>query len=241
MVGIILDLLFASCFFSFPEPAAILNIKIRGIPIEEFVFYITGFWFIIFFYVFCDEWYLKRYNVPDETYARYRARLKKLVFINMRGVYWAVTLFAAGVIFKRISNPAGEFIPGYFTFLLIVAYVPFVIFYRVTHKFINKPAFMFCLTLTTLISIVWEVTLAIPRGYWGYQNGAMLGLFIPFWHQLPVEALTVWIFSTLVILVYEFVKICYFTKLPSVPGHTVLLKVGREWRKKPERTLPSDD
>lgn len=205
---------------------------VRGIPIEEFVFYITGFWFIIFFYVFCDEWYLKRYNVPDETYARYRSRLKSLIFVNMRGIYWAVALFALGVVFKRSFNPTGDFIPGYFTFLLIVAYVPFVVFFRVTRRFINWRAFMFCLILTTLISIVWEVTLAIPRGYWGYQEGAMLGLFIPVWQRLPIEAPTVWIFCSLVILVYEFVKICYFTTVPSVPGHSVLLKVGNDWRKK---------
>jgi hypothetical protein len=58
----------------------------------------------------------------------------------------------------------------------------------------------------------------------------MLGVFIKPWHDLPIEAVTVWIFSTLVILVYEFLKICYFTPVPSVPGHTLLLKIGREWR-----------
>jgi hypothetical protein len=230
-VGIVLDLLFALRFFSFPEPAAVMGITIRRIPIEEFVFYITGFWFILFLYVFCDEWYLKKYNVTDETYARYRAKLKKVVFVHLRGVWWAVGLFTAAFLYKRFFNPGGDFLPGYFTFLLVVAYAPFILFFKVTRKFVNWPAFTLCLILTSLISIIWEVTLALPRGYWGYQEGAMVGIFIPVWHRLPIEAVTVWIFCTLVILVYEFIKICYFTKVPSVPGHKALLRVGKEWRK----------
>jgi hypothetical protein len=124
-VGIVLDLLFALRFFSFPEPAAVMGITIRRIPIEEFVFYITGFWFILFLYVFCDEWYLKKYNVTDETYARYRAKLKKVVFVHLRGVWWAVGLFTAAFLYKRFFNPGGDFLPGYFTFLLVVAVHPF--------------------------------------------------------------------------------------------------------------------
>jgi hypothetical protein len=88
-----------------------------------------------------------------------------------------------------------------------------------------------CLILTVLISIIWEVTLALPRGYWGYQHGAMLGIFIGVWNGLPIEQITVWFFCTYVIFFYEFIKICYFTPLPSVPGHKLLLKIGREWRK----------
>jgi len=106
------------------------------------------------------------------------------------------------------------------------------LFYRVTKLFVNWRAFIFSMLATVLISIIWEVTLALPRGYWDYQHGAMLGIFIGVWHDLPIEAITVWIFCTLVIMFYEYVKICYFTDEPSVPGHKLLLKVGREWRKK---------
>lgn len=233
VVGILLDLFFAGVFFTFPEPRAVLGITIRKVPVEEFVFYITGFWFILFFYVFCDEWFLRKYNVPDEKYARFRRRLRRLLFIDFKGAYWAGGLLALGVLCKRILNPEGGFIPGYFTFLLCAAYVPWILFYRVTKSFINKPAFMFSLLLTVLISIIWEVTLALPRGYWDYQHDAMLGIFIGVWSGLPIEAVTVWIFCTLVITLYEFLKICYFTAVPTVPGHALLLKVGREWRKEP--------
>jgi hypothetical protein len=229
-VGIILDLLFAKRFFTFPEQQAILGFTISDIPVEEFIFYITGFWFILFMYVFFDEWYLVKYNVPDKLYARFRAKMGKLIFIHATGNWWAGGLFLAALIFKQFFNSSGDFLPGYFTFLLLVAYVPFVLFFRVTRRFVNWPAFTFCLVLTSLISIIWEVTLALPRGYWGYREGAMIGIFVPPWHRLPIEAVTVWIFCTLVILVYEFIKIAYFTKQPSVPGYKKLLRIGKEWR-----------
>jgi hypothetical protein len=230
-IGVVLDLLFAGSFFTFANGSAICGIKIKGIPIEEFVFYITGFWFILFVYVFCDEWFLLKYNVPDSRYARFRSRLKRMLFPHVKSLWLVPVVIAAGVFFKRILNPAGAYIPGYFAFLVIAAYAPAFLFLRVTKSFINWRAFLFSSQLTALISIIWEVTLALPLQYWGYRKGVMLGIFIKPWHDLPIEAVTVWIFSTLVILVYEFLKICYFTQMPSVPGHKILLKIGREWRK----------
>jgi hypothetical protein len=229
-IGIVLDLLFAHDFFTFNNTHAICGIKIRGIPLEEFVFYITGFWFILFFYVFCDEWFLLKYNVSDLKYARFRSRLKRKLFLHLKSLWLVPVLIVLGTLYKRIANPAGEFFPGYFAFLVMVAYVPAFLFYRITRNLVNWPAFFFSLQLTALISVIWEVTLAIPREYWGYQKGAMLGIFIKPWHDLPIEAVTVWLFSTLVILVYEFIKICYFTPIPSVPCYGLFLKVGREWR-----------
>jgi len=230
-VGIVLDLLFAHCFFTFNNPKAVCGLTIRGIPIEEFVFYIAGFWFILFAYVFCDEWFLLKYNVPDEEYARYRNSLEKKLIYHLKSLWVAPVLIVLGTVVKRLVNPDGEFIPGYFTFLLLAAYLPMFLFYSIVKAFVNLQAFVFIMLLTLLISIIWEVTLALPYGYWGYQKGAMLGIFIHPWHGLPVEAVTVWVFSTLVILVYEFVKICYFTPLPSVPGYKLLLKIGKERRK----------
>jgi hypothetical protein len=229
--GIALDLLFAHLFFLFPDPTKVCGVTIREIPIEEFVFYITGFWFIIFLYVFGDEWFLKKYNQPDARYARYRSRLKRLIFVHYRNIGYAVIILLLGLVMKRLLNPRGEFVPGYFFFLTIAAYTPAVVFYRVTRAFVNWRAFLFSMIITVLISIIWEVTLALPRGYWNYQHGAMLGIFIGVWNDLPLEAVTVWIFCTLVIFVYEFIKIYYFTAVPSVPLHRHLLKFGREWRR----------
>ena len=214
IIGGILDLFLGRYFFVFPDPHAVIGFRPGNIPIEEFVFYITGLWFILIFYIFCDEWFLKKYNPPDEKYARIRSKINRLLFLHYPTCLWALFALLVGFICKRIVNPEGEFIPGYFFFLVIVIFLPMLFFYRVTKLFVNWRAFQFVLLVTVLISIIWEVTLALPRGYWGYQKGAMLGLFIDVWHGLPVEAVFVWVSGTIIIVCYEFVKIYFFTKAP---------------------------
>jgi len=229
-IGCGLDLLFASRFFTFPEPRSVLGWHPGGVPFEEYVFYISGFWFILFLYVFCDEWYLKAYNLPDEWYARFRRRLDRLVYPHWRGVAWLGGLALLSVAAKVFLNPGHGWLPGYFLFLLLMAYGPFVLFYRVTRRFVNWRGFIVTVLVTTLLSVIWEVTLALPRGYWNYQHPSMLGIFIGVWHDLPIEAVTVWGSSTLVILIYEFVKIRYFTPAPTTPWHKALKKLGYDWR-----------
>jgi lycopene cyclase domain-containing protein len=213
-IGAILDLFLGDFFFVFPNPDALIGIRLNKIPIEEFVFYIAGLWFILFLYVFCDEWFLKKYNPPDEKYARFRFRIKRLLFIHFPSCRYALAALLLGAICKKAINPECGFIPGYFFFLVIVIGVPAFLFYRVTKSFVNWRAFQFVLILTVLISVIWEVTLALPRGYWGYQKQAMLGIFIDVWHGLPIEAVFVWISGTIIIVCYEFLKICFFTEVP---------------------------
>jgi hypothetical protein len=68
-VGFFLDLLFGNAFFVFPNKAATLGIDIPAhggaIPIEEFVFYLTGFMLVLLSYIWCDEYWMAAYNVPD--------------------------------------------------------------------------------------------------------------------------------------------------------------------------------
>jgi hypothetical protein len=61
-VGFLLDLLFGNAFFVFPNKPATLGFDIpaRGdaIPIEEFVFYLTGFMLVLLSYIWCDEYWM---------------------------------------------------------------------------------------------------------------------------------------------------------------------------------------
>jgi len=234
-VGIILDLLFALTFFRFPDSHTTIGWTIRGIPVEEFVFYITGFWFIVFVYVFCDEWYLLKYNVPDHRYARYRKWVRRRFFVHKSSIVQVVLLVVLGIVVKRLLNPE-PVIPGYYTFLVIAAYMPMIFFWRITRLFVNWRGYVVTVLTTVLLSIIWEVTLALPRGYWNYQPQHMLGIFIKPWSKLPIEAVTVWVCSSLAILVYEYVKIRFFTETPSVPLYGLFLKWGREWRDNPEKS-----
>jgi lycopene cyclase domain-containing protein len=207
VLGSALDLAFARFFFTFPNPAAVLGIRIEGIPIEEFAFYLLGGWFLALAYVFCDEYWLSRYNRPDGVYREWARRLPRLFLPSRRG--WLLLLFAAagGILFKAWRNPVGMPVPGYYLFLLCVAYGPFFLFDRMVKNFVNWRAFAMTLSVTLGVSLLWEVTLAIPGGWWGYQDGAMLGVFIAPWYGLPVEAVTVWIFSSFAVLIYEAAKI----------------------------------
>ncbi len=217
VASFLLDILFAKRFFLFPNAKAILNIRLLDVPIEEFIFWVTGNWFILSLYVFCDEWYLLKYNQPDTKYARYRSKLKRLLFTHPASALAGLLFLAAGFAVKRLCNPGGDLVPGYFFFLVLFAYVPSFLFYRVTRRFVNWRAFTFCLAVIVLVCLIWEVTLALPRGYWNYQHSAMLGLYIGPWNDLPVEEATVWFFCSMEILVYEFVKICFFTRAPAKP------------------------
>lgn len=207
ILGSGLDLLFARYFFTFPNPRAVLGIRIQGIPIEEFAFYLLGGWFLALAYVFCDEFWLRRYNRPQGDYRRWARRLPCLFLPSGRG--WLVLLLAVagGIAFKAWRNPEGMPVPGYFLFLLCLAYGPFFLFDRMVKSFVNWRAFSLTLSVTLGISLLWEVTLAIPLGWWGYQDGAMLGVFIRPWSGLPIEAVTVWFFSSFAILIYEATKV----------------------------------
>ena len=180
--GCVLDLALAARFFTFPEPRAVIGWRPGGVPVEEYIFYVSGFWFILLMYIFCDEWYLKAYNPPDAAYARYRSKLKRMLHPHKGGIVWLAILISVGLLVKRILNPNGSFVPGYFFFLLFMAYAPSIMFLRVTRLFVNWRGFLVTLLITTLLSLIWEVTLALPRGYWGYQHEPMLGLFIGVWH-----------------------------------------------------------
>ena len=214
-VGFLLDLLFARYFFRFPDDRMTLGILIAGIPIEEFVFYLSGFWFIILFYVFNDEYFLLKYNVPDSRYVRFARRLRRSVYLNitLRSLITLISLCGASILISQLLNPEENVrIPGYIIFLSTAAYVPWIFFWRVTRTFVNTRSLAFTVLVTLCISIIWEVTLALPRGYWDYNHEFMVGIFISFWSDLPVEAVTVWIFSSLIVLSYEYTKLLLYRR-----------------------------
>jgi hypothetical protein len=212
VLGSALDLLFAHLFFTFPNPQAVLGLRIRGIPVEEFGFYLLGGWFIALGYVFCDQWWLVRYNRSATQYRRWARQVPALVLPRPGIWIWFLALAIAGIVFKRAVNPQGMAVPGYFLFLLVGAYVPTFLVWRVVEPFLNFRAFSLTLSVTLGISLLWEATLALPLGWWGYQEGAMLGVFVAAWHRLPLEAVTVWFFSLFAALVYETAKLAMYRR-----------------------------
>lgn len=207
VLGSVLDLLLGNFFFTFPNPAAVLGWRLHGIPIEEFGFYLLGGWCVTLGYVFCDQWWLARYDRSPDSYRRWSRRISAILIPSLRPAGGFALLALVGIGVKHWLNPGGDPVPGYFLFLVGFAYLPSFLLGRVTGPFLNLRALAMTLSVIAGLSLVWEATLALPGGWWGYRETDMLGIFIEPWHRLPLEAVTVWFFSAQAILVYEAIRI----------------------------------
>jgi hypothetical protein len=223
-LGFVLDLLFANTFFRFPDHEAVLGhctaggswwrslpfcIPARGggVPIEEFVFYLTGFMVVLFAYVWADELWLARYNVPD--YVSAAAKLDRIVRFDRSALTLGLALLAAVFVLREtVGGDPSEGWPGYASYLIAAAVVPSVGLYRTVRDFINWRAFTFVFFHILLVSLLWEATLALPLGWWDYDPRWMVGIHIEEWADLPLEAVFVWLAVTFTtVIVYESVKI----------------------------------
>jgi hypothetical protein len=225
-LGFALDLLFGNTFFVFPNEQATLGLRVpaRGgaIPVEEFIFYLTGFVLVLLSYVWCDEYWMASYNVPD--YAEAAKGMPRIVRFHGVSLFVGAVLIAAAVIYRRFfsGSPAG--FPWYFIYLCAASFVPSIGFFKTARDFINWRAFSFSFFLILLISLLWEATLALPYGWWGYRSEAMMGVRIGAWANLPLEAPCVWIAVTFTtVIVYEVIKIW---KALATPALAAFFEIG---------------
>jgi hypothetical protein len=209
-LGFVLDLLFGNAFFIFPNRAATLgcNVPALGgaIPIEEFIFYLTGFMLVLLSYIWCDEYWMAAYNVPD--YKEAARDITRIVRFHFGSVVLGVVLIAAAVLYRKFVSNASEGFPWYFIYLICASLVPSAGFFYTAQRFINWRAFSFTFFLLLLISLLWEVTLALPYGWWEYRSNILIGLHIGAWSGLPIEAACVWMAVTFTaVITYEVIKI----------------------------------
>ena len=209
-LGFILDLLFGNAFFTFPNHHAILGFSIPAvggrIPIEEFVFYLTGFMLVLLSYIWCDEYWMAAYNVPDYNAAA--RNITRIVRFHFASFILGAVLIAAAIAYRKFysGNPHG--FPWYFIYLACASLIPSAGFFHTAQRFINWRAFSFTFFLLLLISLLWEVTLALPYGWWGFRPSAMIGLNVGAWSNLPIEEPCVWMAVTFTtIITYEVIKI----------------------------------
>jgi hypothetical protein len=209
-IGFLLDLLFGNAFFSFPNKAATLGCEVPaiggGIPIEEFVFYLAGFMLVLLSYIWCDEYWMAAYNVPD--YEAAAAGIPRIVHFHFGSVILGVVLIAAAIVYRKVLSGTPDGFPWYFIYLVCASLIPSAGFFRTAQRFINWRAFSFTFFLLLLISLLWEVTLALPYGWWEYRSRVLIGLHIGAWFGLPIEAACVWMaVSFTTIITYEVIKI----------------------------------
>jgi len=211
-LGFVLDLIFGNLFFQFPNRDATLGLGIPAIggpiPVEEFLFYIGGFLAVLLGYIWADEYWLCRYKVlPHDSPVKGRTRVARF---HSASVVFGLILCAAGFFYKKQCSTQPNGFPWYFTYLVLAAIVPSAGFFRTAQPLINWRAFSFTLLFILLVSVVWEVTLAVPYGWWGYQPEAMMGLRIRAWSDLPIEAVGVWLVVTFdTVIIYEVIKLLH--------------------------------
>jgi hypothetical protein len=210
VLGIVLDFLLGHLTLRFPgcgEPASTSPYvwclpAVQGrIPIEELLFYAMGPVAIVLAYACADELWLSKYNPPDDLLDL------RLIQLSPRLLMTAGAAAVTALVLWRVN---GSF-PTYFAFLSAGAVLPAMFFYRAIGTLTNWPAFAVTTLYVIVTSVIWEVTLAIPRLWWGYEPSGMIGLTIRAWSRgdaiFPVEAAVVWIFAPFSsILTYEFAK-----------------------------------
>src|SRR4030095_7751844 len=125
-VGFVLDLLFGNAFFTFSNKHAPLGIDVPGIggglPIEEFLFYLTGFMIVLLSYIWGDEYWVRAYNVPD--YGEAAKGIPRLVRFHLPSVILGVVLIAAAAIYKKIFSGSPTGFPWYFTYITVASLIP---------------------------------------------------------------------------------------------------------------------
>ena len=209
-MGIILDVLFGNAFFVFENHNAVLGINFPAVggplPVEELIFYVFGFMTVLLLYLWCDEYWFERYNVPD--YTTESLKVDKVLQFHWPSVIIGFALILSAIVYKNLLSQSTTGFPWYFTYIAIVALIPSMAFYKSAKIFINWRAFSFTFFIMVLISLIWETTLALPYQWWGFQDHAMIGIFIGAWHNLPIEEVVVWFsVSYATIIIYETMKI----------------------------------
>jgi hypothetical protein len=207
-LGAALDFFFGRFFLTFPNPNATLRIKAPalggGVPLEEYLFYFTGFVAVLLIYIWLDEYWLAAYSIPV-TAAR-RIDFDRLLRFHPESLVLGVALIAGAILFRHIVVGTPGF-PGYFVFLVIGALGPSALLFPSALPVINWRAFGLTFFVILLISLLWEVTLALPYGWWGFREEQMVGIHITAWSGLPIEEVIVWCAVTYATtIVYETVR-----------------------------------
>jgi len=208
-LGAALDFFFAHAFFLFPNPAATLGIRAPalhgGVPIEEYAFYLLGFITILLLYIWLDEYWLSVYTVP--ALDTERITFDRLLRFHPASFLLAIALIAAAFLYQRTLPPLPGRFPGYFLFLVLFAFIPSTALLPTARPVINWRALSLTMFILLVTSLLWEVTLALPYGWWNFREQQMLGIRITAWDYLPIEEIYVWIAVTYAsVIVYEIVK-----------------------------------
>ena len=108
-IGFGLDFFLAHRFFFFPNTGATLGIGAPAlcgpVPVEEYIFYFTGFVAILLIYIWLDEYWLVAYNVPD--YRGESVQIARLLRFHPWSLIVGFALLSGAMIYKKYHPPQG--------------------------------------------------------------------------------------------------------------------------------------
>ena len=179
-----------------------------NIPVEEVVFYLGSCLVMLLIYIWSsDEWF-EAYSTPQERLSKEEAAVGRALRIDKSIVILGLLLLAAVLSYKRWGvHPWRDGLPLYAFLLIGFSIVPTAFLYKALGRFVNERALLFTMTVVVLVSLIWEVTLALPNGWWNYQREQMMGLTITPWSDLPIEAVVLWVAAGWGnVIMYEFFR-----------------------------------
>lgn len=226
-LGYSLDCLFGNTFFTFENQGATLGIFVPGwdasdgwkanIPLEEFGFYLFGLMLATIGYLWADVYWLKAYHVESGTESLDAERIGRNA---QRAVVIGLVLIIGAVLYKNYGpHQYQEGFPGWFAFIVIVGIIPTLAILPSIKSQVNWRAFQMTFLFITLVSVVWEVTLAVPYQWWGYRPEQMMGVMIGPWSNLPIEQPILWLLVTWqAVTSYEFTRVVLTQRMPKTEG-----------------------
>ena len=209
-LGFVLDLFVWERFFHFPNQTATfaaISIPAVGgrIPIEEFVFYLTGSCSCCSVISGATNigWPPTIFPITRGGQGHHANCPFPFHFVHPR-----LPSDCSGNCLPQIVSGVPDGFPWYFIYLVCASLIPSAGFFHTAQRFINWRAFSFTFFLLLLISLLWEVTLALPYGWWEYRSNILIGLPLEAGPDLPLEALCVWLAVTFTtVITYEVIKI----------------------------------
>lgn len=215
-VWVVLDVALANLFFLFPNADAqflpafwaflwkddcnsfwqflkIPSCYPRSIPSEEVLFYAGAGALLTAMYMWAVEDFYSLYTLPRRDYIEEAKKVGPLIHWNRKLIALGIAIVAIGTLLKWLLGGGTGRIPLYLLAQVLIVFIPVSALYDRVHRFTNPRAFLFVLLLAVFVSTVWEVTLAIPFGWWNYQGHAMVGIYIPAWSNLAIEAPGLWL------------------------------------------------